>query len=175
MTGTDIKTLAEAEVDDTIETADVIQFVNSCLLEFADSFRKTSTQTITVSDATLWAARTAGHYSIVKITEDGEDYTGEFELDYDRTNIRFDAEGTFVVTSLILPAAITAITDTIAVNAVFEPAIGRYVAAFFKRKDNDQNPDGLRMAQEAEKLIQKASALIAMGDQRKGQRVAISR
>lgn len=174
-TGNDVKTMAESIVDDTLITEDAIENINLALLEFADTFRKTDTQEITVTDTDDWIDRTAGHLAILKITSEGRDYIGSFELTYDRSQIRFVTTGAYTITSLIAPDAITALTDTIEVHDLFKPGIAQFVGAYFKLKDNDQNPDGLRMESKALSMIRRASSLIAQGDRRQGQRVPIRR
>lgn len=174
-TGNDIKALAESIVDDTLIEEDVIENINMALLEFAEVFRKTDTQEITVTDTDAWTDRTAGHLAVLKITSGGKDYTGKFELTYDRAKIKFPAVGTYTITSLIAPDAITSLDDTIEVHDLFKPGIAQFVGAYFKLKDNDQNPDGLRMESKALSMIRRASSLIAQGDRRQGQRVPIRR
>jgi hypothetical protein len=175
-TGTDLKTLAEAEIDDTLENTDVVQNVNACLLEFTEEFRKTATQVITVTDTSSFTNRTDGHLSVVKITDsDDEDYSGEWELNHDRTQIRIGETGTFTVTSIITPVFIAAVTDTVGVNDAYKLGLARYIGACFKLKDNDQNPDGLRMKLEAAALIRRASSLLTSSDRRPGMRVPIER
>lgn len=174
LTGTDIKNIIEAETDEQLEDSEVVTFINSCLIEHAEEFRKTSTQSIT-SDGDSWYARTDGHLSIVKITEDGEDWNGDWEISHDRTQIRFLEEGTYVVTSLIMPTPISAIGDTIAVNAAFELGIARVCEGLYKSKDNDQNPEGLRLKAEGGSLIRKAAGLLEAYDRRPGIRLQIRR
>jgi len=173
--GNDLISLIEAEVDDDLIEADVNQNVNSCLIEFADDFRKTAAQTIVVSDAGIWIERTSGHLSIVKITADGNKYVGKVELNFDRTNVKFGEVGTYVVTSIVAPDPIISVTDVIGVNDVFKIGMARYIGGCFKLKDNDMNPDGMRMKSEGSMLIKRASALLAQGDRRQGQRVPIRR
>lgn len=173
-TASTIKTIAEAEIDYTLTNADVVQNINSCLIEFVEHFRKTATQTVTAV-ADTWNNRTSGHLAIVKVTADGDDYTGGFELSYDRSQILFDDAGTYVVTSLIIPGTLTDISDAVPVHDVFQAAIARYVGALFKLKDNDQNPDGLRMLAKAEAMIQQSSAKLFQSDKRTGIRIPIKR
>ncbi len=175
-TGTDLKTMIESEIDDTLDTADVVQNVNACLLEHTEEFRKTGDQTVTVADSAVFYARTAGHLAVVKIADSaGDEYKGEWELNHDRTKIRIGETGTFTVTSLITPAFIAAVGDTIGVHDAFKLGMAKYIGACFKLKDNDQNKDGLRMKLEAAALLRKASSLLTSSDRRPGARVPIKR
>lgn len=175
-TGEDVKTMAESIIDDELIEADAVQNINQCLLDYADFFRKTATQELTVTDVDTWHARTSGHLAVLKVVDStGDDYIGSIDFSYDRMQIRIPSIGTYTVTSLIAPTAITAITDIIPVHDLFLPGIAQYVGAYFKLKDNDQNPDGLKMEARAAAMIRKVSSLIAQGDRRQGQRVTIRR
>ncbi len=175
-TGSDLKTLAQAEIDDSLEDVDIIQNVNACLLEFAELFRKTATQSITVTDTNAFITRTDGHLFVVKITDSvGNNYNGEWEVSHDRAQIRIGETGTFTVTSLIIPTFITAIGNTIGVHDVFRLGMSRYIGGLFKSKDNDLNPDGLRMKAEGAGLLNRASNLLVNNDRKPGQRVPTKR
>lgn len=175
-TGNDVKTMAEAIIDDELIEEDVIQNLNQCLLDYADFFRKTATQELTVTDAGAWQDRTEGHLAVLKVVDSsGRDYIGQIELSYDRTQIRIPVTGTFTITSLVAPEPITALDDAIGVHDLFKSGIAQYVGALFKLKDNDQNPDGLKMEARASAMIKKAASLIGQGDRRQGQRVPIRR
>jgi hypothetical protein len=175
-TGNDVKTMAEAIIDDELIETDAIQNLNQCLLDYADFFRKTSTQELTVTDADVWQDRTEGHLSILKVVDaSGKDYIGQIELSYDRTQIRIPVVGTYTITSLVAPEAISSLDGAVAVHDLFKSGISQYVGALFKLKDNDQNPDGLKMEARASAMIKKASTLIGQGDRRQGQRVPIRR
>lgn len=175
-TGEDIRDIVYGEIDETLDDGEVIQHVNSCLIEFAEEFRKTDTQSIVVTDTSAFYDRTSGHLSVVKITDsNGEDYDGEVEYSYDRSQIRFEDEGTFTVTSIVVPDAITLITDNINVNDIFKIGIARYVGAMYYLMDNDQDPDGLKMEARAIALITKASNILANTDKRLGRRLSIRR
>lgn len=169
-TAEDIKALAEAEVDDVLEDEDVVQNINSCFMEFAEQFRKTTTNHINGGE---WAEHTG--LAVVKITQNGVDYTGSFELSHDRTQIYIPHPGAYVVTSLVVPELITDIMDEVPVHDVFQAGIARYVGGLFKLKDNDMNPDGIRMKTEGATMIRQAAALLSHGDRRAGMRAAIGR
>lgn len=175
-TGTDVKTMAESIVDDSLVSSDVIQNLNIALIEFTELFRLTAEQTITAADNDTWYTRTAGHLAILKVVDStGADYTGQFELNYGRDKVRFLTAGTYTVTSLIAPTAITAIGNAVAVNDVFKPGLAEFIGALFKQKDNDQNPEGLKMEAKAVSMLKSASRLIGQGDRRQGQRVPFRR
>jgi hypothetical protein len=153
---------------------DIIPNVNSCLVEFADDFRKTGTQEIDVV-AGEWYDRTDGHLSVIAVAHETNSYKGDIDVSYDGSQIRFGESGTFTVTSIIAPTLITARDDPIDVHDLFQVGMSRYLHACFKLKDNDQNPDGSRLKSEAMALIAKASMIIGRGDHRQGMRVRISR
>jgi len=93
-TAQDLRVLAEAEIDDLLEDADIIPNINSALVEFADDYRKTETQTINAV-AGEWVDRTSGHLAVVHVTHDGRDYLFEIKLSYDNSQIRFKDSGLF--------------------------------------------------------------------------------
>lgn len=175
-TGNDIKTMAEAIIDDELIEADVIQNLNQCLLDYADFFRKTATQELTVTNADSFSDRTDGHLAVLKVVDStGKDYIGQISLSYDRSEIRIPTVGAYTITSLVAPDPITSLDDAVAVHDLFKSGIAQYVGALFKLKDNDQNPDGLKMEARASAMIKKASTLVGQGDRRQGQRVPIRR
>ncbi|MBT9174306.1 MAG: hypothetical protein DDT21_02720 [Syntrophomonadaceae bacterium] len=167
--------MIEAEIDDTLIDADIVQNVNACLLEYTEAFRQTSVQVITVTDTSMFIPRAAGHLAVVKITSGGKNWRGEWETTHDRTRIRIGGLGTFMVTSIVTPAFIAAVSSNIGVHAVFQLGMAKYIGGCFKLKDNDANPDGMRMKMEATMLINKASALLVSGDRRPGTRIPIGR
>ncbi len=173
-TAQDLRVLAEAEIDDLLEDDDILPNINSALVEFADDYRKTETQTINAV-AGEWVDRTSGHLAVVHVTHDGRDYLFEIKLSYDNSQIRFKDSGLFEVTSIVAPEPVTAMTDFIPVHDVFQVGLSRYLQACFKLKDNDQNDDGMRLKTEAMALIKRASNLLGQGDIRQGQRVMIRR
>lgn len=173
-TANDLRILAEAELDDLLEDDDILPNINSALVEFADDYRKTETQTINAV-AGEWVDRTSGHLAVVHVTHDGRDYLFEIKLSYDNSQIRFKDSGLFEVTSIVAPEPVTTMTDFIPVHDVFQVGLSRYLQACFKLKDNDQNEDGIRLKTEAMALIKRASNLLGQSDIRQGQRVAIKR
>lgn len=173
-TANDLRVLAEAELDDLLEDDDILPNINSALVEFADDYRKTETQTINAV-AGEWVDRTSGHLAVVHVTHDGRDYLFEIKLSYDNSQIRFKDSGLFEVTSIVAPEPVTTMTDFIPVHDVFQVGLSRYLQACFKLKDNDQNDDGMRLKTEAMALIKRASNLLGQGDIRQGQRVMIRR
>lgn len=173
-TANDLRILAEAELDDLLEDDDILPNINSALVEFADDYRKTETQTINAV-AGEWVDRTSGHLAVVHVTHDGRDYLFEIKLSYDNSQIRFKDSGLFEVTSIVAPEPVTTMTDFIPVHDVFQVGLSRYLQACFKLKDNDQNDDGMRLKTEAMALIKRASNLLGQGDIRQGQRVMIRR
>jgi len=174
-TAQDLRVLAEAEIDDLLEDADIIPNINSALIEFADYYRLTATQEIN-AEAGKWYDRADGHLAVVHVTcEDGRDYRGSFEISHDGSKIRFECSGKYTVTSIVAPEPIAAMDEPIPVHDVFKVGLSRYLQACFKLKDNDQNEDGIRLKAEAMALVRRASSLLAQGDIRQGQRVVIKR
>jgi hypothetical protein len=173
-TANDLRVLAEAELDDLLEDDDILPNINSALVEFADDYRKTETQTINAV-AGEWVDRTSGHLAVVRVAHEELEYMFGFELSYDGSQIRFRDSGLFVVTSIVAPEPVLSMTDFIPVHDVFQVGLSRYLQACFKLKDNDQNDDGMRLKTEAMALIKRASNLLGQGDIRQGQRVMIRR
>jgi len=175
VTGEEIQTLAESYIDDTIEDADAVLWINDFLREpdLIPYFRYTSTQEITVSDSETWYARTSGHLNIVEILDSDDDkYTGEYELNFDRDKIRIPDPDTYTVYSIIKPTKISALSETPVINEAFHEACSRYVAGKFKLEDNDQNPDGLRLMAEGRAMAKAASVeLFRSHDRREQQKV----
>lgn len=173
-TPNDLRVLAEAELDDLLEDADILPNLNSALVEFADDYRNIGTQTVEAV-AGEWFDRDEGHLSIVSITHDGKQYAAGFGLSYDSAKISFDHSGLFAITSIVAPDPVVDMADPVPVHDIFQAGLSRYLQACFKLKDNDQNEDGMRLKTEAMALIKKASRLLGQGDMRKGLRVVMRR
>lgn len=175
MTGTEIQTLAESYLDDEdIADADALLWINDYLAEpdlVINAFRKTSTQTLVVADSETWYARTSGHLNIVEIKDLDEDkYTGDYELNYARDYIRIPDPDTYVITSIIMPTASTALSGTPDMNVIFHRHCARYMAGKWKIKDDDTNNDGLRMVADGINGALRAAQLFKNQDKREHQK-----
>ena len=169
MTVEDIQTLAESYVDDTIEDADAIRWTNDFMEEavLVEVFRYTAAQSLIVADSDTWYDRTGGHLQIVEILDsDSDKYTGEYEINYDRDEIRIPDADTYTITSITLPTSVTAIANTPVINTVFHKAMATYMAGKFKLQDNDQNDDGLRLVYEGIGKAKAAAKLLRSHDKR---------
>ena len=174
MTVTEIQTLAESYLDDDIDDADALLWMNDFLdePELVEVFRYTATQTLVVTSDDTWYDRTVGHLAIVEIVDSEEDkYTGDFELNHDRDEIRGLPADTYTITSITVPTAVTAVGNTPVVNTVFHRAAAVYMAGKFKCKDNDQNPDGLRLIAQGMSKARSATRLLKDQDRREQQKV----
>jgi len=169
LTGTEIKALADSIVDDTIDPSDAVMWINDYVRhpDLVDKFRKTGEQEIEVTDSRAWHERTPGHLKVVDIVDDeGNGFSGGIELSHDRARIRIPRAGHFAVTSLVRPERYTNLEEEPDVNEVFHEPCAVYIAAEYKLKDNDQNPDGLRLLVEAMDKTASAATLLSVQDMR---------
>jgi hypothetical protein len=149
MTGSDIKLLAESYVDDTIDDATALLWLNEWLYQFADDSEVYETTTITAADTVTGYAIPDDLSDIVAITKDGIDYTGSYSI---RAGyIRFSQAGTFVITYKAIPAPLTAMSGTPDIHPMLTQTGALWLAMRFKQADDDENPDANRLRFEFDK------------------------
>lgn len=174
MTGSEIRALAESYVDDTIPDEDALLWINEYLTEpeLIEAFRKTEEQSLTVADSDTWYDRTSGHLSVVYIADSsGYEYKTPIEFNHDRTKLRGMTADTYIITSLILPTAMTALTETPDVHELFHRPLAAYMASKFKLAEYPEDKDGLRLMREAIEENKRIGRILLVPDKRpRGQR-----
>lgn len=148
MTGTQIKTLAQSYIDDTIEDTDALLWLNECLaVDLGIDARALVSTSITAADTTAWYDLPADFIAIYEVeNSDGEEYSG----DYRERNkkVRFDVTGTYTVWYWKLPTEVSALTDTPGAHTLLHRPMALFLGARFKQKDDDENPDAARLMAE---------------------------
>jgi len=159
MTGTQIKTLAETQLDgDTIGDADAISWINECMIEdMGVDARYLKSVGITTTDTTTWKDLPADFLAVYGIdVSDGSEYEGSYRVRNGK--ILFPFAGTFTVWYYALPAEITALEETPQTHPLLHKVISLFLASRFKSDDDDENPDAQRLMAEYEQ--KKRHALI---------------
>lgn len=164
MTGTQIKTLAETLVDDTLTDANVIQWINKCQNEdLGPEARKLSNVSITVTDTTVWNDLPVDFLAVKEIingsdTDFDNEYTGKYKIR--GAKILFDVAGTFTLWYWALPTAVTALTDTPEAHTLMHYPMAIYVAAQHRfleaDADTEESNDGARLMIEYQNAKKKA-------------------
>lgn len=97
--------------------------------------------------AGTWYTLPTDLVEIVEIKADGAPYYGDY--DFRSGRIRFAEDGQYTVVYRKLPASISSMTDTPQVPGAYGPALACWMAGYYKCRDDDENPDGLRLKQQA--------------------------
>lgn len=143
MTGTQIKTQAEALIDDIIADANVILWINECQSEdLGHDARKLGSASIAVADTSLWYDLPTDFLVVEEIVDsDDEEYTGEYKIR--GTKIKFDTAGTWTLWYWGLPDAVTALTETPQAHTLMHYPIAIFVAAQHRALEADADPEEL--------------------------------
>lgn len=150
MTGTQIKALAETHVDDTIEDADALLWLNECQIEdLGVDARVLESAEIVVTSTTTWYDLPVDFLAMNEIeTSTGAEYTGSYKIRGGK--IRFSTTGTFTLWYYKIPAELTALTETPEAHILLHRPLALFLAARFKSMDDDENPDAARLMRDYE-------------------------
>jgi len=143
MTGSEIRTLAESYVDDTIDDSNALIWMNEWLYQFTDNSEVYNTTTITAADTATSYAIPDDLADVVSMTKDGSDWYGAYGITAGA--IRFSEAGVFVITYKAIPAVLTALSGTPDVHPLLTQTGALWLAMRFKQADDDENPDANRL------------------------------
>lgn len=142
MTGLEIKVEAEAYIDESIDDPDALIAINRALQLIGDMAQIFETVKVKIEKVNAWylLPDTVTHVQKVE-TMDGRMYRGYQAKD---NMIRFDNIGEFIVHYKRLPKRMTGIMDTPEIHPAFHQTLVTYLIAWWKLKDDDESPDGIR-------------------------------
>lgn len=159
MTGTEIKNAAEKYIEEeigAIDDTDALVAINEALRKMGDVIPGSGT---VVATADTWTAAPTGAVSIVEVNDsDGEIYTN---YRFRHAQMIFGDSDTYTVFFRKLATEITALAGTITgLHDAFKQALVTYVKAWCKLKDDEENPDGLKLLKDFELDLLHAKRLV---------------
>lgn len=142
MTGIQIKQEAEAYVDEHIDDVDALIAINRAMELIGDMAQVYETIKIKIDQPHQWYLLPETVTYVQKV----ETPLGRLYRHYQtRDNmIRFADPGEYYVHYKRLPKRMTGIMDTPEIHPAFHQCLVTYLIAWWKLKDDDENPDGLR-------------------------------
>ena len=159
MTGIEIKIAADAYIDEAIDDPDALRAINRALSIIGDMALIDEDITITSTPDREWVQLPPEITNVVEV----EDSLGRT---YERFRVRgndlisFDKAGAYKVYYRRIPRPMTGILETPEVHPAYHQCIVTYVIAWWKLKDDDENPDGIRnMEQFKEDVLRVFSSL----------------
>jgi hypothetical protein len=145
MTGIEIKRAAENYVDEFIDDPEAVTAINRALNIIGDTALIYEQAHAYIPKADEWYELPPTATNIREV----EDANGKsYEHFRTRDNmIAFDHPGEYTVHYRRLPKPISGILDVPEVHPAFHQVLVTYVIAWWKLKDDDTNPDGVRHMQ----------------------------
>lgn len=159
MTGIQIKQAAENYCDEAIEDDEALTAINRALIIIGDRAHRYDSIRITADQPGAWLALPGELTSVREVVDaDGQPYDG-YRV---RGNaISFADAGIYTVYYRRLPSRMSGIQETPDIPTVYHEALVTYVAAWWKLKDDDESPDGLRLMQEFQQQIMRADITLS--------------
>lgn len=143
MTGTEIKALAESYVDDNISDADALMWLNAWLNRLGTEANSIASIVLNITNTASWINLPTGFLAVIEIV-DTEDYSF---ADYKIRNgqIKLNSIGEYTLWYSKKPATMASITDTPDTHVLLHSPAALFVAGQYKFKDDDENPDAMRL------------------------------
>lgn len=159
MTVSEILQLAGYHVDDIIDAVDGgIAWLNEGLSALGANALLFGTTTIDALEVGTFYPLPANALDVMKVL----DAAGDYYLGYNcqGNNISFADAGTYTVTYRRLPAPVSAVSDTPEVHQAFHPVLALFVASRFKSRNDDENPDSVRLMNEFAAGVGRVSSVL---------------
>jgi hypothetical protein len=152
MTGTEIKTRAEAYIGETIDDVNALKALNEAIDEIGDLGQVYEQATSALPfTAGAWYNLPARMTSLVEVTdEEGKLYHGWRTRD---NLIHFNEDGIYTIHYRKLPDHMTTITDTPKLHPAYHNCLVTYLKGWTKLQDDDESPDGLRLMSKFEQDV----------------------
>ncbi len=148
MTAQEIKAAAENYIDEAIDDDEAVAAINQALAKIGDVALVYDTVSITDSVGRTWLALPDATTYVVEVLDaDGNVYYGWRVRD---NRIWFADAGAYTVHYRRLPNPISGILDTPEVHPAYHQCLVTYLIGWWKLKDDDESPDGLRNMQQFE-------------------------
>lgn len=156
MTGAEIRSAAQAYIDEMIEDEDALVGINAGLGGLGDmALLYKSTALVTEADNS-WSTLATDCTNVVEVrTQAGARYM-DWKQRGDKIFIR--GTGSYTYHYRAIPPRLAALTAPPGVHSGFHELLATYLAGWWKLKDDDENPDGQRLMtkfeQDRDKLFQ---------------------
>jgi hypothetical protein len=148
VTAQEIKAAAENYIDEAIDDDEAVTAINAALSKIGDIALIYDTVVITDAVGRTWLALPQTTTYVVEVVDaDGNVYDGWRVRD---NRIWFADPGTYTVHYRRLPNPISGILDTPEVHQAYHQCLVTYLIGWWKLKDDDESPDGLRNMQQFE-------------------------
>lgn len=173
MTGSELKAQAEKYLSSTIDDADALQAINEALLWMGDLGLIYGTITVSATAGTFYTLPD----ELTKIirVEDIDNNVYYYNYRLRGNDIAFKDAGNYLILARKMSAGLSLIDDEIDVHPALQRCIIDYVRAFVKLKDDDTNPDGLRLMAKFERDVQIMSNMLKDGRNRGPEQVRVMR
>lgn len=143
MTGTQIKTLAETFVDDTIDANNALAWINECQIsDLGEDAKATDSVTIAVTNTSTWYNLPADFIAVSDIEDSsGNEYQGTYRIRSGQ--ILFPVEKTFVLHYYKMPTELTALTETPEAHILLHRPMALFVASRHRALEADADAEEL--------------------------------
>lgn len=148
MTGEQIKALANSFVDDTLDNLDALGWLNECLIgDLGAEARLTGSAVINAVSTSTWYDLPEDMIEITEIEDaSGNGYRGAYRVRDGK--IRFYTAGTYTVWYYKRPGEMSTLTEEPGAHVLLHRPIALFLASRFKSKEDDENPDAVRLMNE---------------------------
>ncbi len=145
MTGEEIRQAAQAYVDEMIEDEDALAAINEGISKLGD-MALIYAETEIVATGGTWYTLPANLVRIAQVLDsDGYTYIHYSVID---GRISFVYDDTYTIRYRRPPVRLTNLDQSPELHELFHPCLVDYLVGWWKLKEDDQNPDGLRKMQE---------------------------
>ena len=142
MTGVQIKQEAEAYIDEFIDDRDAVIAINRALNLIGDMAQVYESVKAKIDEPGVWYELPPTVTHVQEVERVGGGFYPYFRT---RDNmILFEHPGVYIIHYKRLPNPISGIMETPEIHPAFHQVLVTYVIAWWKLKDDDENPDGLR-------------------------------
>ena len=148
MTGEQIKALAESLVDDTIDSLNALAWLNECLIsDLGEEARQEAGAVVAAVSTSDWYDLPPDIIAVSEIEDAaGNSYGGAYRVRNGK--IRFYTAGTYTVWYARRPAEMTTLTAAPEAHVLLHRPMALFLAARFKSREDDENPDAARLMNE---------------------------
>lgn len=143
MTGVQIKLAAEAYVDEFIDDPDALKAINEAIAEIGDMALIDEDIIMIVDVSREWKELPEKVTTVVEVEDIIRNTYRGYRV---RGNnlISFNEGGTYKVYYRRIPKPISGLNETPEIHEAYHQALVSFLIGWWKLKDDDENPDGLR-------------------------------
>lgn len=156
MTGEQIRERVERYVDDSTDDLDALAAINEALAILGDQGLIYETLGF-IADAGVWYNLPIDCTYVSHVTRSigANTFSSYINYQIEGNSILFSDDGSYIIHYRRNPASLTSLAQSPDVHQSFHQCIVTYCKSWFKLKDDDESQDGLRLAQQWERDIQR--------------------